>query len=173
MNDELEDVVIKELDALGFDLVELRGGRQQGRPVLEVRIDRRDGEKVTVDDCARASRALEARLDDGSWSLGRRYVLRCRRRVSSVRCGTRPSGGGSSVVSSASRLSDGGGSGRIVASKERSNRRGRRRRWRAERDRASMTRGEEARSRSACRGHGSAAGVSLEIGRGARDGRFS
>jgi ribosome maturation factor RimP len=42
--------------------------------VLEVRIDRRDGEKVTVDDCARASRALEARLDDGSL-VAERYVL--------------------------------------------------------------------------------------------------
>ena len=44
------------------------------RPVLEVRIDRRDGEKVTVDDCARASRALEARLDDGAL-VAERYVL--------------------------------------------------------------------------------------------------
>jgi ribosome maturation factor RimP len=42
--------------------------------VLEVRIDRRDGEKVTVDDCARASRALEARLDTGS-IVAERYVL--------------------------------------------------------------------------------------------------
>jgi ribosome maturation factor RimP len=42
--------------------------------VLEVRIDRRDGEKVTVDDCARASRALEARLDSGSL-VAERYVL--------------------------------------------------------------------------------------------------
>src|SRR3954467_5833350 len=66
MNEELERVVISELDAVGYDLVELRKGGTRSRPVLEVRIDRRDGEKVTVDDCARASRALEARLDDGS-----------------------------------------------------------------------------------------------------------
>jgi ribosome maturation factor RimP len=39
-----------------------------------VRIDRRDGEKVTVDDCARASRALEARLDSGSL-VSERYEL--------------------------------------------------------------------------------------------------
>jgi ribosome maturation factor RimP len=39
-----------------------------------VRIDRRDGEKVTVDDCARASRALEARLDEGDL-VTERYVL--------------------------------------------------------------------------------------------------
>jgi ribosome maturation factor RimP len=42
--------------------------------VLDVRIDRRDGEKVTVDDCARASRAIEARLDAGALFAGR-YVL--------------------------------------------------------------------------------------------------
>ena len=74
MNDELERVVTSELDAVGFDLVELRKGGTRSRPVLEVRIDRRDGEKITVDDCARASRALEARLDGGTL-VADRYVL--------------------------------------------------------------------------------------------------
>jgi ribosome maturation factor RimP len=60
MNEQLERVVTQGLDGVGFDLVELRQGGTRSRPVLEVRIDRRDGEKVTVDDCARASRALEA-----------------------------------------------------------------------------------------------------------------
>jgi ribosome maturation factor RimP len=66
MSDELEHVVVKCLDEIGYDLVELRKGGSRSRPVLEVRIDRRDGEKVTVDDCARASRALEARLETGA-----------------------------------------------------------------------------------------------------------
>ena len=74
MNDELEHVVTEGLDEIGYDLVELRKGGTRSRPVLEVRIDRRDGEKVTVDDCARASRALEARLDTGSL-VAERYVL--------------------------------------------------------------------------------------------------
>src|SRR3954454_4749276 len=74
MNDELEHVVTEGLDEAGFDLVELRKGGTRSRPVLEVRIDRRDGEKVTVDDCARASRALEARLDTGAL-VSERYVL--------------------------------------------------------------------------------------------------
>jgi ribosome maturation factor RimP len=74
MNDELEHVVVQGLAVIGYDLVELRKGGTRTRPVLEVRIDRRDGEKVTVDDCARASRALEARLDDGSL-VAERYVL--------------------------------------------------------------------------------------------------
>ena len=65
MNEELERVVGQGLDEAQFDLVELRVGGTKSRPVLEVRIDRRDGQKVTVDDCARASRALEARLDGG------------------------------------------------------------------------------------------------------------
>ena len=63
-----------ELEALGYELFELRQGGSKGRPVLDVRIDRRDGEKVTVDDCARASRAIEARLDSGD-VVGERYVL--------------------------------------------------------------------------------------------------
>ncbi len=74
MNEELERVVAKELDEVKFDLVELRQGGTRSRPVLEVRIDRRDGQKVTVDDCARASRALEARLDGGGL-VSDRYVL--------------------------------------------------------------------------------------------------
>src|SRR5579884_2941344 len=65
VKDALEDVVVAELDALGFDLVELRRGGTRSRPLIEVRIDRRDGSRVSVDDCARASRAIEARLDRG------------------------------------------------------------------------------------------------------------
>jgi ribosome maturation factor RimP len=74
MNDQLQHVVAQGLDDAGFDLVELRQGGTKSRPVLEVRIDRRDGEKVTVEDCARASRALEARLDTGGL-VDERYVL--------------------------------------------------------------------------------------------------
>src|SRR5690242_14518252 len=74
MNEELEHVVTQELDGVGYDLVELRKGGARSRPVLEVRIDRRDGEKVTVDDCARASRALEAQLESGAL-VAERYVL--------------------------------------------------------------------------------------------------
>ena len=73
-NEELEHVVTEPLDTVSFDLVELRQGGTRSRPVLEVRIDRRDGEKVTVDDCAKASRALEARLDGGTL-VSERYVL--------------------------------------------------------------------------------------------------
>ena len=42
--------------------------------MLDVRIDRRDGTKVTVEDCARASRAVEGRLDGGQL-VAERYVL--------------------------------------------------------------------------------------------------
>jgi ribosome maturation factor RimP len=74
VKDALEGVVVSELDAVGYDLIELRRGGTKARPLIEVRIDRRDGEAVTVDDCARASRALEARLD-GSELVSERYVL--------------------------------------------------------------------------------------------------
>lgn len=74
MNDVLQALVESELDTLGLDLVELRRGGSRSRPTIDVRIDRRDGTKVTVDDCARASRALEARLD-AEHSVGERYVL--------------------------------------------------------------------------------------------------
>ncbi|MFL5631739.1 MAG: ribosome maturation factor RimP, partial [Gemmatimonadaceae bacterium] len=49
-------------------------GGGKGRPVLDVRVDREDGERVTVDDCAAASRAIESKLDADDFA-GRNYVL--------------------------------------------------------------------------------------------------
>ncbi|HEY8175017.1 MAG TPA: hypothetical protein VIF32_04975 [Gemmatimonadaceae bacterium] len=74
MNETLEAVVKAELDVVGFDLVELRRGGTKGRPLVEVRIERRDGGGVSVDDCARVSRVLEARLDK-SGLVPEQYVL--------------------------------------------------------------------------------------------------
>lgn len=74
MNEALEAFVRNEVESLGFDLVELRKGGTGRRPVLDVRIDRRDGTKVTVDDCAHVSRAVEPRLDE-SGLVGQDYVL--------------------------------------------------------------------------------------------------
>jgi ribosome maturation factor RimP len=74
MNVALEELVLNELRPLGLELFELRSLGTKNRPVLDVRIDRTDGEKITVEDCARASRAIEARLDEASYA-GTRYVL--------------------------------------------------------------------------------------------------
>jgi ribosome maturation factor RimP len=74
VKDALEAVVVQELDAAGYDLVELRRAGTKSRPLIEVRIDRRDGVAISVDDCASASRALEARLD-GSDLVSPQYVL--------------------------------------------------------------------------------------------------
>lgn len=74
MSAALQDIVTKELVGLGLELFELRTGGSRNRPLLDVRIERTDGEKITVDDCAKASRAIEARLDEGSFA-GSRYVL--------------------------------------------------------------------------------------------------
>jgi ribosome maturation factor RimP len=72
--DPLEPLITEVLGELECDLVELRRGGSRGRPVLEIRIERRDLQKVTLDDCTRASRALEARFDalDG---MPAHYVL--------------------------------------------------------------------------------------------------
>jgi ribosome maturation factor RimP len=74
VGEAVEPIVAQELDSLGFDLVDLRKGGSRTRPVLEVRIDRRDGNKVSIEDCTRASRALEARLE-ASALVGEQYVL--------------------------------------------------------------------------------------------------
>ena len=74
MKDALEHVVAAELDALGFDLFELRQRGSKSRPVLDLRIERRDGSRVSVDDCARVSRAVEKRLEAERF-VGEKYVL--------------------------------------------------------------------------------------------------
>ncbi len=72
--DPLQPIITEALDALAFDLVELRRGGSKARQVIEVRVERRDGETVTLDDCTRVSRALEARFD-AMESMPERYVL--------------------------------------------------------------------------------------------------
>ncbi|HEX9565076.1 MAG TPA: ribosome maturation factor RimP [Gemmatimonadaceae bacterium] len=74
MNEALEAFVNNEVGQLGYDLVELRRGGTAKRPLVDVRIDRRDGTRITVDDCARVSRALQPRLDE-SGLVGQDYVL--------------------------------------------------------------------------------------------------
>ena len=68
------------LEALGYQLVECRVGGSARRPHFVVRIDRRTADPdphggVTVDDCARVSRALEAWLDQAEAGGGGRYIL--------------------------------------------------------------------------------------------------
>ena len=74
MNQTLQSIVEKELEALNLELFELHARGSRSRPVLDVRVERKDGAKITVDDCARASRAIEARLDE-EHTVGDRYVL--------------------------------------------------------------------------------------------------
>jgi ribosome maturation factor RimP len=74
MRSELETFVKQQVDGLGYDLVEFRRGGTRTRPLLDVRIDRRDGARVSVDDCAFVSRALEKHLDDADIA-GPGYVL--------------------------------------------------------------------------------------------------
>ena len=74
MNETLESLVASEIKPLGLELFELKVGGSKGRPVVDVRVEREDGEQVTVDNCAAASRAIETRLDADDFG-GKRYVL--------------------------------------------------------------------------------------------------
>ena len=71
---DVQTVASSILGTIDLDLVELKRRGSSSRPVFEVRVDRRDGATVTVEDCARASRAIEADLDAGLFA-GKRYVL--------------------------------------------------------------------------------------------------
>jgi ribosome maturation factor RimP len=64
VNDTLERLVRATLDEMQLDLVEVRRGGSRSRPTIDVRVEREDGQAVTVDDWL-----------DASGSLGERYVL--------------------------------------------------------------------------------------------------
>lgn len=73
----LEQVLEDRVDAMGFEFVELERTGSRTRPIFRLRMDRPDSEPgsgVTVDDCARVSRALEEYLD-GHPEFGTAYVL--------------------------------------------------------------------------------------------------
>src|SRR5256885_15448615 len=75
LTESLVEAFRTRLDALGFDLADLRIGGTPNRPLVQVRIDC-PPRNVTVEDCSRVSRALEQWLDaDGAGPLGNRHVL--------------------------------------------------------------------------------------------------
>lgn len=77
LSESLLEAFRTRVEALGFDLADLRIGGTPNRPLVQVRIDgppEGQGRRVTVEECATVSRGLEAWLDrDGPF--GPRYVL--------------------------------------------------------------------------------------------------
>jgi len=77
LSESLIETFRAKLDELGLDLADLRIGGTPNRPLVQVRIEwpaSDPARAVTVDDCSRASRALESWLD-GDGRLGSRYIL--------------------------------------------------------------------------------------------------
>ncbi|MGH7530968.1 MAG: ribosome maturation factor RimP [Gemmatimonadales bacterium] len=88
LTDSLVEAFRARLEQSGFDLADLRIGGTPNRPLVQVRIDWPPPapaadvgggvplRQVTVADCTRASRVLEAWIDaGGAGPLGNRYVL--------------------------------------------------------------------------------------------------
>jgi len=74
---EIEAGLEDRVEALGYELVDVRWGGSGQRPQLKLRIDRPGsgpGAGVTVEECAQVSRALEPWLDEHE-ALSKRYVL--------------------------------------------------------------------------------------------------
>lgn len=77
LSDPLEREIEEQVERMGFELVDLERAGAAARPILRLRIDRPDAEPgsgVTLDDCIRVSRALEASLDERG-DVADRYVL--------------------------------------------------------------------------------------------------
>jgi ribosome maturation factor RimP len=77
MADALDRDIEEQVARLGFELIELERTGSPSRPILRLRIDRPDavpGAGVSLEDCTRVSRAIEASLDVRE-GVSRRYVL--------------------------------------------------------------------------------------------------
>ena len=77
LTESLIETFRAKLDDLGLELADLRIGGTSNRPLVQVRVEwpaSDPARPITVDDCGRASRALETWLD-GDGRLGSRYVL--------------------------------------------------------------------------------------------------
>ncbi|HSJ09146.1 MAG TPA: ribosome maturation factor RimP [Longimicrobiales bacterium] len=77
MADRLERQIEERIEALGYELVELERAGPKTRPILRIRVDRADATEeagVTVAECAKVSRALEAYLDEAE-DIPERYTL--------------------------------------------------------------------------------------------------
>ena len=77
MDEALGRAIESRVEALGFELVELEQAGSKTRPILRLRIDvegSTPGHGVSLDDCARVSRAVESFLDEQP-DVGERYVL--------------------------------------------------------------------------------------------------
>lgn len=73
----LEREIEGRIEALGFELVELEQAGSKARPILRLRIDKAgpaEESGVTLEDCTKVSRAVEAFLDERD-DLSERYVL--------------------------------------------------------------------------------------------------
>ncbi|HVP57353.1 MAG TPA: ribosome maturation factor RimP [bacterium] len=66
------NIVFPVVDNLGYDLVEISFVASHGRRVLRVFIDRREG--ITLNDCARTSKAISAELDRHDLFTARYYL---------------------------------------------------------------------------------------------------
>jgi ribosome maturation factor RimP len=64
--------VLPVLQELGYDLVEIALAAWHGRRILRIFIDQRQG--VSLEDCARASKAVGAELDRCDFMSGRYYL---------------------------------------------------------------------------------------------------
>ncbi len=73
LEDRLESLIAPSVASIGFHLVRVKMFNRQGR-VLQVMIERADGDSATIDDCAMVSRLVSAHLDaedpvSGSYDL--------------------------------------------------------------------------------------------------------
>ena len=62
-SNSVQDFLAGPLEALGYEIIKVNVAGLEDRKIVEIMIDRLDGEKVTIQDCKIASREASAHLD--------------------------------------------------------------------------------------------------------------
>jgi ribosome maturation factor RimP len=70
--ERLQSIILPALAALGYDLVEVAVVVSHGRRTVQVFIDKETG--INLEDCARASKAINPVLDEHGFFRGRYYL---------------------------------------------------------------------------------------------------
>ena len=72
LEEKVKNLVAEVINDMGYNLVDVEYGSEDGRPAIIIKIDKEGG--VSVDDCAKVSRKIEPIIEEADL-INKSYVL--------------------------------------------------------------------------------------------------
>ncbi len=70
--EKIESLVRETIENMGYELVKVKIGREQGKPAIIIKINKLGG--VSVEDCAKVSRAIDPIIEEADL-MKKSYIL--------------------------------------------------------------------------------------------------